>query len=78
MPASSPEKGVLRENMNKVNAMKGKKRLYEKMRKTSDGSADMVVHAVTTNERVKKRDSRTLVKKRQPWDGEPRSPKRRS
>lgn len=73
---SSPEKSVLRSNINKGNAMRVEKRSYESVRKSSMSSAGLDIDGLDA-EIAKVRDSRTLVKKRQPWDKEPRGEMRR-
>lgn len=69
LPAS-PEKAVLRPNMNKGNTMQvTRKTSYENLRKGAR-VAKAVDYGVFDGHGRK--DSRTLVKMRQPWDQEPR------
>ena len=75
LPAS-PEKAVLKPNMNKGNTMQvGKKTSYEGLRK-----GERVVQGVDYGnlDGHGRKDSRTLVKMRQPWDEEPRGERRRA
>lgn len=66
----SPEKAVLRANMNRANTMRvAKKTSYENLRKGPQ-VAKVVEYGRLGGHRRK--DSRTLVKMRQPWDEEPR------
>ena len=78
--SSSPEKAVLRMNKNRANTMGNTmgvgKRSYESVRKDSEVCSEEVQEAL--RDRVERRTSRTLVKKRQPWDEEPRAERRRS
>lgn len=66
----SPDKAVLRPNTNRGNVMQVRKRSYESLRKES--VLDFGLESGENIPRSKVRDSRTLVKKRQPWDHEPR------
>lgn len=74
----SPADAVLRSNMNKGNTMRVAKRSYESVRKQSlsDVGFDFELGADTSPSNM--RESRTLVKKRQPWDQEPRQGRRGS
>lgn len=74
LPAA-PNKALLSANVNKGNRMRAEKRSYESVRKDSLSGTDSI-QSPSPSERRKKRDSRTLVKKRQPWDGEPRVDRR--
>ena len=73
---TSPEKAVLRPNLNKGNTMQvGKRTSYEGLRKgarVAKGVDYGNLDALGRNE------SRTLVKMRQPWDEEPRGERRRA
>lgn len=74
LPAS-PEKAVLRPNMNKGNTMRiGKERSYENLRKGAKVAKAVDYGRLDGHGR---KDSRTLVKMRQPWDQEPRWERRR-
>lgn len=69
----SPEMAVLRPNMNKGNTMRVEKRPYESLRKESISGVGVdykEFEGVVLPSKMG--DSRTLVKKRQPWDQEPR------
>ena len=71
-----PEKAVLRPNANKGNTMRvGKKTSYESLRKGAQ-AAKQVDYGRLEGHGGK--DSRTLVKMRQPWDEEPRGERRRA
>ena len=73
---TSPEKAVLRPNMNKGNTMPlAKKTSYENLRK-----GPRVAKAVDYGrlDGHGRKDSRTLVKMRQPWDQEPRWERKRA
>lgn len=73
---TSPEKAVLRPNMNKGNTMRvGKKTSYESLRKEARVAKGVDYGRLDGHER---KDSRTLVKMRQPWDQEPRGERRRA
>lgn len=75
LPAS-PEKAVLRPNMNKGNTMRvAKKRSYENLRKGAKAAKAVDYGRLDGHGR---KDSRTLVKMRQPWDQEPRWERRRA
>ena len=75
LPAS-PEKAVLRPNMNKGNTMRlGKKTSYEGLRKEARVAKEVDYGVLDAHGR---KDSRTLVKMRQPWDEEPRGERRRA
>lgn len=75
LPAS-PEKAVLRPNMNKGNTMQvAKKTSYENLRKGARVAKAVDYGRLDGHGR---KDSRTLVKMRQPWDQEPRSERRRA
>ena len=75
LPAS-PEKAVLRPNMNRGNAMQvGKKTSYEGLRKGVRVAKGVDYGSLDGHGR---KDSRTLVKMRQPWDEEPRGERRRA
>ena len=73
---TSPEKAVLRSNLNGGNTMRIGKRSYESVRK-DQGLDSEDEHSLFLEDKPIQRDSRTLVKKRQPWDGEPRWEKMR-
>ena len=73
---SSPEKDVLRTNRNRANTMGVGKRSYESVRKDSEAHIDEEQEGCRDG--VDRRVSRTLVKKRQPWDDEPRAERRKS
>ena len=73
----SPAKVVLRPNMNKGNIMRAGGASYESVRKDR-GWDDGGKQDVLFGNKEKKRYSRTLVKKRQPWDQEPRRESSRS
>ena len=69
-----PEKAVLRTNMNKGNTMRvAKKTNYENLRKGAKVAKAVDYGKLDGHGR---KDSRTLVKMRQPWDEEPRSERR--
>lgn len=74
----SPAKAVLQSNMNKGNTMRVGKPSYESVRKESisDVGFDFDLGGDTSPSTL--RESRTLVKKRQPWDQEPRRGRRGS
>lgn len=73
---TSPEKAVLRPNPNKGNTMQvGKKTSYEGLRKGARDAKGVDYGRLDVHGR---KDSRTLVKMRQPWDQEPRGGKRRA
>ena len=73
---TSPEKAVLRPNANKGNTMRvGKKTSYESLRKGGRVAKQVDYGRLEGHER---KDSRTLVKMRQPWDEEPRGERRRA
>ena len=75
LPAS-PEKAVLRPNTNKGNTMRvGKKTSYEGLRKGARAANGVDYGRLDVHGR---KDSRTLVKMRQPWDQEPRGERRRA
>ncbi|CAF9939166.1 MAG: hypothetical protein ALECFALPRED_007997 [Alectoria fallacina] len=75
LPASL-EKAVLRPNMNKGNTMPvGKETSYEDLRKGARIAKAMDFGRLDGHGR---KDSRTLVKMRQPWDEEPRGERRRA
>ena len=75
LPAS-PEKAVLKPNMNKGNTMQlGKKTSYEGLRKGARVAKGVDYGSLDAHGR---KDSRTLVKMRQPWDEEPRGERRRA
>ncbi|CAD6577128.1 MAG: hypothetical protein ASARMPRED_008134 [Alectoria sarmentosa] len=75
LPAS-PEKAVLRPNMNKENTMPvAKETRYEDLRK---GARIAKVVDFGRLDGHGRKDSRTLVKMRQPWDEEPRGERRRA
>lgn len=75
LPAS-PEKAVLRPNMNKGNTMRvAKKTSYESLRKGARVAKGVDYGILDGHGR---KDSRTLVKMRQPWDQEPRGEKRKA
>ena len=75
LPAS-PEKAVLRPNMNKGNTMRvAKKTSYEGLRKGAKVPKGVDYGRLDAHGR---KDSRTLVKMRQPWDEEPRGERRRA
>ncbi|MCJ1459035.1 hypothetical protein MMC28_009412 [Mycoblastus sanguinarius] len=76
LPAS-PERAALRPNQNKGNVKReGQRRSYESLRK-GIRSAAAVDYGKFDGDRAKRRTSRTLVKKRQPWDQEPRREKKK-
>lgn len=69
-----PEKAVLRPNTNKGNTMRvGKKTSYEGLRKGARVPKGVDYGKLEVDGR---KDSRTLVKMRQPWDEEPRGERR--
>lgn len=71
-----PEKAVLRPNTNKGNTMRvGKKTSYEGLRKGARVPKGVDYGKLEVHGR---KDSRTLVKMRQPWDEEPRGERRRA
>lgn len=73
---ASPEKAVLKTNMNRANMMRvAKKTSYENLRK-----GPKIVKAVDYGRLGGhgRKDSRTLVKMRQPWDEEPKWGKSRA
>ena len=73
---ASPEKAVLRANMNRANTMRvATKTSYENLRKGP--KVAKLVEYGKLNEH-KRKDSRTLVKMRQPWDEEPRWERRKA
>ena len=73
---TSPEKAVLRPNMNKGNTMQvAKKTSYENLRK-GPKAANAVDYGRLDG--YGRKDSRTLVKMRQPWDQEPRWERKRA
>ena len=75
LPAS-PEKAVLRPNMNRGNMMRVvKKTSYESLRKESKVTKGVEYGRLAGHGR---KDSRTLVKMRQPWNEEPRGERRRA
>ena len=75
LPAS-PEKAVLKPNMHKGNTMQvGKKTSYEGLRKGARAVQGVDYGSLDAHGR---KDSRTLVKMRQPWDEEPRGERRRA
>ena len=75
LPAS-PEKAVLKPNTNKGNTMQvGKKTSYEGLRKGVRVTKGVDYGVLDAHGR---KDSRTLVKMRQPWDEEPRGERRRA
>lgn len=75
LPAS-PEKAVLRPNTNKGNTMRVvKKTSYEGLRKGMTAAKEVDYGRLDGH---KRKDSRTLVKMRQPWDQEPRGERRRA
>ena len=75
LPAS-PEKAVLRPNMNKGNTMRvAEKTYYENLRKGARIAKAVDYGRLDGHGR---KDSRTLVKMRQPWDQEPRWERRRA
>lgn len=86
---SSPDKAILRTNINKSNVMKvgkqtsfekvtvGRKRSYEHMRKESQVIPE-VDYCKLQEPGHKRKDSRTLVKQRQPWDPVPRHEREKS
>lgn len=75
LPAS-PEKAVLRPNRNKGNTMRvAKKTSYESLRKEARVAKGVDYGILDGHGR---KDSRTLVKMRQPWDQEPRGEKRKA
>lgn len=75
LPAS-PEKAVLRPNPNKGNTMQaGRKTSYEGLRKGARDAKGVDYGRLDVHGR---KDSRTLVKMRQPWDQEPRGERRRA
>ena len=75
LPAS-PEKAVLRPNVNKGNTMRiSRKTSYESLRKGARVAKGVDYGRLDGHGR---KDSRTLVKMRQPWDQEPRGGKRRA
>lgn len=75
LPAS-PEKAVLKPNMNKGNTMQvGKKTSYEGLRKGARVAQEVDYGRLDAHGR---KDSRTLVKMRQPWDEERRGERRRA
>ena len=75
LPAS-PEKAVLKPNRNKGNTMQvGKKTSYEGLRKGVRVTKGVDYGVLDAHGR---KDSRTLVKMRQPWDEEPRGERRRA
>lgn len=68
-----PHYPVLRTNTNKQNIMRVEKRPYDAMRKGSNDDDGEEYKALCEDERNKvRRRSQTLVKKRQPWDQEPK------
>lgn len=72
----SPEKAVLRSNINKGNTMRvGKRTSYEGLRKGAKAAKGVDYGRLDVHGR---KDSRTLVKMRQPWDQEPRVERRRA
>lgn len=74
---SSPEKAILRPNLSKGNMNSvGRKRSYESLRKGAKLPAGVDYGRLEGH--AKSRDSRTLVKKRQPWDQEPRWERKRA
>ena len=73
---TSPEKAVLKPNMNKGNTMQvGKRTSYEGLRKGARVAKGVDYGSLDAHGR---KDSRTLVKMRQPWDEEPRGERRRA
>ena len=75
LPAS-PEKAVLKPNMSKGNTMQvGKETSYEGLRKGTRVAKGVEYGSLDAHGR---KDSRTLVKMRQPWDEEPRGERRRA
>ena len=75
LPAS-PEKAVLRPNPNKGNTMQvAQKTSYEGLRKGARVAMEVDYGMLDGQGR---KDSRTLVKMRQPWDQEPRGEKRKA
>lgn len=75
LPAS-PEKAVLRPNLNKGNTMRvAKKTSYESLRKEARVAKGVDYGRLDGHGR---KDSRTLVKMRQPWDQEPRMERRKA
>ena len=73
---SSPEKAVLRLNMSRGNTMMSQKSSYESVRKERSSESDGEYEDMCADKKIT-RNSRTLVKKRQPWDQEPRSERNR-
>ena len=75
LPAT-PEKAVLKPNMNKGNTMLvGMRSSYEGLRKGARAVQGVDYGNLDAHGR---KDSRTLVKMRQPWDEEPRGERRRA
>ena len=75
LPAS-PKKAVLRPNTNKGNTMRVEKRTsYEGLRKGARAVNGVDYGKLDGHGR---KDSRTLVKMRQPWDQEPRGERKRA
>lgn len=73
---ASPEKAVLRPNLNKGNTMRvAKETSYESLRKGARVAKGVDYEMLDGHGR---KDSRTLVKMRQPWDQEPRGEKRKA
>ena len=71
-----PEKAVLRPNANKGNVMRvARKTSYESLRKGPRVAKGVEYGKLDGHGR---KDSRTLVKMRQPWDQEPRGERRRA
>ncbi len=71
-----PERAILRPNMSRGNTMRVAKRSYESVRKQSISDIGFDFELDVDTSPSKTRESRTLVKKRQPWDQEPRQGRR--
>ena len=75
---AAPPKAVLRPNHNAGNMMRvGKRWSYENLRKGLK-SAAALEYSLFDENFARKTEGRTLIKKRQPWDDEPRKERRTS